>query len=154
MELKSLYHDLIVDHSKTPRNFGNPTECTHSASGHNPICGDEVTVYLMIHGNTIEDVKFDGHGCAISTASASLMTDAIKGKTLTQTHALFESLHQCLTASADETTAGTDLGKLGALEGVKQYPMRVKCATLAWHTLLAALDQSDEQTTTKKVTTE
>lgn len=138
-DLRELYQEVILDHSRHPRNFGACPTCNRDAKGHNPLCGDRLTVQLDVEGDTIKDATFDGQGCAISVASASLMTDMVKGRTVTEAKKLFEQFHALLTgASTDET----DLDKLTVLAGVRDYPVRVKCATLAWHTLVAALDNS------------
>jgi nitrogen fixation NifU-like protein len=136
-ELRDLYQEVILDHYKRPRNFSLLPEANREAKGHNPLCGDMVTIYLVIAADRIQDIKFQGAGCAISTASASLMTDALKGKTLAEAEALFGQFHELLTAETCPPTA--PLGKLAVLAGVREYPMRVKCATLAWHTFHAAL---------------
>lgn len=138
-DLGDLYQDLIVDHSKHPRNFGKLEPADHQATGYNPLCGDKVTVYLKLANGVVSDVRFEGVGCAISTASASLMTERIKGKTLAEAEALFEKFHELVTAGKPDPAAKEQLGKLQAFAGVKDYPVRVKCATLAWHTFRAAL---------------
>lgn len=134
--LNDLYQETIIDHSKRPRNKGALERPTHSAEGYNPLCGDRVTVQLKIENGRVAAVGFQGVGCAISTASASLMTDAIKGKTAEEAERTFENFHSLLT---EERPPTADLGKLAVFSGVREYPMRVKCATLAWHTLRAAL---------------
>jgi nitrogen fixation protein NifU and related proteins len=140
MELKDLYRDVILDHNKRPRNFGHVEHPDASADGHNPLCGDRLTVSLRMNGDRVEDVRFEGKGCAISTASASLMTEAVKGKDRATIGKLFNEIHALLT---DQNAApAPDLGKLAALSGVREFPARVKCASLCWHTLNAALDQS------------
>ena len=133
--LRELYQEVILDHNRQPRNFHPLADADHSAVGHNPLCGDQLTVYLHIVDDVIVDASFVGHGCAISTASASLMTEAIKGKPVAEAEALFRDFHALLTASAPER----DFGKLAVLAGVREFPARVKCATLAWHTLHNAL---------------
>ena len=141
-DLRELYQETILDHSKSPKNFGKLDAATHRAQGYNPLCGDEVQVYVIVDGDRVADISFEGHGCAISTASASLMTEALKGKTKDEAMALFRRLHEAVTGSApadDAQPADIDLGKLAVLEGVRQYPLRVKCATLAWHALRNAL---------------
>lgn len=137
MELNDLYRDVILDHNRRPRNFGPLEPADASADGVNPLCGDRLTLRLNLDGNTIRDIRFEGQGCAISTASASLMTEAVKGKTRDEALALFERMHRLLT---DDAAAGEDLGKLAALSGVREYPARVKCASLCWHTLASALE--------------
>jgi nitrogen fixation NifU-like protein len=136
--LRDLYEEMILDHNRNPRNFGyQPDTANRHARGFNPICNDEFTVHLHVNNGVIEDVSFEGVGCAISMASASMMTEAIKGKTEQQARELFRSMHNLL---MDEQPAGS-VGKLAVLGGVHEFPMRIKCATLPWHTLRAALDQ-------------
>ena len=139
MDLKELYRDVILDHNKRPRNFGKLEPSDAHADGHNPLCGDRLTVFLKMDGDRVEDIRFEGKGCAISTASASLRTEAIKGKDKTQISGLFNKVHSLLTTQ--EAVADSSLGKLAALSGVREYPARVKCASLCWHTLNAALDK-------------
>jgi nitrogen fixation protein NifU and related proteins len=138
MDLQDLYRDVILDHNKRPRNFGSLDTASAHAEGHNPLCGDRLTVSLRMEGERIEDIRFEGKGCAISTASASLMTEAVKGKDRAAVRALFERVHALLTAP--QAAAAADLGKLAALSGVREFPARVKCASLCWHTLNAALE--------------
>ena len=132
MELDNLYQELIIDHGTHPRNFHTLENANHDAEGFNPLCGDLVHVYVEIEDNIVKDISFTGKGCAISTASASIMTDAVKGKSLAEVNSMFQQFQTLLTK--DQETPNT-LGKLTALAGVKKYPSRVKCATLAWHTL-------------------
>jgi nitrogen fixation protein NifU and related proteins len=142
MESRELYQDIILDHGRKPRNFHALAHPSHFAHGHNPLCGDRVTVYLVIDGDRIQDVSFEGRGCAISTASASLMTEVLKGKTLAEADELFKAFHAEVTggdAPAVEDKLQDDFDRLAPLEGVKAYPARVKCATLAWHAFEAAL---------------
>jgi nitrogen fixation NifU-like protein len=142
MESRELYQDIILDHGRKPRNFHALAHPSHFAHGHNPLCGDRVTVYLAIDGDHIQDVSFEGRGCAISTASASLMTEVLKGKTLAEADELFKAFHAEVTggdAPAVEDKLQDDFDRLAPLEGVKAYPARVKCATLAWHAFEAAL---------------
>jgi nitrogen fixation NifU-like protein len=134
-ELRDLYQELIVDHNKNPRNYGVLADANRRAEGYNPLCGDKVTVYLHVDGERIGDVRFEGAGCAISTASASLMTQAVKGKTLAEAEQLFADFHAMVTGQEASDDAAERLGKLAVLAGVREYPSRVKCATLAWHTL-------------------
>jgi nitrogen fixation protein NifU and related proteins len=141
MELNDLYRDVILDHNRKPRNFGILDPADASVEGFNPMCGDRLTVRLKLEGDTISDIRFEGQGCAISTASASLMTEAVKGKTRTAALDLFERVHTLLTD--DAAPAPDQLGKLAALSGVREYPARVKCASLCWHTLSAALRSTD-----------
>ncbi|MEN9527247.1 MAG: hypothetical protein RLY56_1198 [Pseudomonadota bacterium] len=138
MDLKDLYRDVILDHNKNPRNFGKLEPCDTSADGHNPLCGDRLTLTLRLEGDTVSDVRFEGKGCAISTASASLMTEAIKGLDERAITALSDVIHRTLTSPTDAPVPD-GLGKLAALSGVREYPARVKCASLCWHTLSAAL---------------
>ncbi len=142
MDSRELYQDIILDHGRKPRNFHALEHPSHSANGHNPLCGDRVTVYLEIEGDRIKDVSFEGRGCAISTASASLMTEVLKGKTLDEANRLFKAFHAEVTGGdVPEVPAELqdDLDRLAPLEGVKAYPARVKCATLAWRAFEAAL---------------
>ena len=145
-DLRDLYQEVIIDHSRRPHNFGPLPQATHRAEGFNPLCGDKLTVYLKVDNGFIRDAGFEGAGCAISTAAASLMTDALKGKTVTEADAMFAGFHALVTG--ETTSATAELGKLKLLGGVREFPARVKCATLAWHTLNAALrDQSGTVTT-------
>ena len=148
-DLRDLYQEVILDHSKQPRNFRRPADCNHEAKGDNPLCGDKVTVFLTIRDGKVADVGFQGRGCAISVASASLMTEIIKGKTEEEVRDLFDRFHDEMTGrSACHGAAAGELDKLTVLSGVREYPMRVKCATLSWHTLMAALeDQRDSVST-------
>jgi len=143
-ELRELYQEMILDHGKRPRNF-RAQDGADEAAGHNPLCGDRMTVYVRVDGDTIEDVSFEGAGCAISTASASIMTQALRGKTTAEAEALFQRFHDLVAADGNDE----GIGKLAVFKGVRAFPMRVKCATLAWHTLRAALDQQDEEVTTE-----
>ena len=135
-DLRELYQEVILDHNRHPRNFGAIPEADRTAEGSNPLCGDRVKVFLKMNGDVIEGVTFEGTGCAISTASASLMTEALRSKTPEEAEQAFEKFHAMLT---EDKLPAADLGKLAVFSGVRQYPMRVKCATLAWHTLRAAL---------------
>ncbi len=137
MELADLYRDVIVDHNRRPRNFGRLAGATHSAEGNNPLCGDKLHVFVEMQDDMVRDLRFEGSGCAISTASASMMSEAVKGKSRAEVAALFASVHGMLTRH--DATADPGLGKLAALAGVREFPMRVKCASLCWHTLNAAL---------------
>jgi nitrogen fixation protein NifU and related proteins len=142
MDLRELYQDIILDHGRHPRNFGKLPHPSHLAHGHNPLCGDKVTIYLTVEGERIADVKFEGRGCAISTASSSLMTEVLKGKTVEEAKQLFQSFHAKVTGGAAPTLPETledDAERLEPLTGVKAYPVRVKCATLPWHAVEAAL---------------
>jgi nitrogen fixation NifU-like protein len=148
MDLKDLYRDVIVDHNRNPRNFGKLEPADARADGHNPLCGDRLTVYAKLDGEQISDVKFEGSGCAISVASASLLTEAVKGKTRAEVQALFDDVHALLTQH-DANVDLSKLGKLAALSGVREFPARVKCASLCWHTLNAALDSQAEPVSTE-----
>ncbi len=141
-DLRELYQDIILDHGRHPRNFHALPHPTHLARGHNPLCGDRVTVYLAVNGDKIDDVSFEGRGCAISTASSSLMTEVLKGKTIDEAHQLFAEFHARVTGGSSEglpEALEEDAERLEPLTGVKAYPARVKCATLAWHAFEAAL---------------
>ena len=144
-ELSDLYQEVILDHNRRPRNFHALTEASHRAEGYNPLCGDRLTLYLKVNGDTIEDVAFEGAGCAISKASASMMTDALKGRSVAEARALFDRFHRMVTTPPSEPVE--DMGKLSALAGVREFPVRVKCASLAWHTLNAALNKERETST-------
>jgi len=149
MDLRSLYEELILDHNRNPRNYPKKQDdASHSAHGFNPLCGDEFFVHLTIEDGVITDVGFEGAGCAISTASASLMTEALIGRSISAAEALFGQVHDLLTKDA-QGEGEDDLGKLCVLKGVKDFPMRVKCATLAWHTMNAALHDSGDMVTTE-----
>jgi len=139
-ELRDLYQEVVIDHSKKPRNFRKLEGANRSAEGINPLCGDQITLYLKLAGDVIEDIGFQGAGCAISKASASLMTSALKNKTKAEAEALFESVHSMISQGPRSKVDPQELGKLAVLSGVWEFPARVKCATLAWHTLRSALD--------------
>jgi nitrogen fixation NifU-like protein len=136
-ELQELYREVILDHNRRPRNFGELADADRVIEGVNPLCGDKMTLYVKLAGDTVADIKFKGTGCAISVASSSLMTERVKGATVTATLALFERVHDMLTGAAEPSTE--ELDKLAALAGVREYPARVKCASLGWHALKAAL---------------
>ena len=144
-DLSDLYQEVILDHNRRPRNFHALEGASHSAEGYNPLCGDRLTLYLKLNGDTIEEVSFEGAGCAISKASASMMTDALKGRSVAEASALFERFHRMVTTPPSEPVE--DLGKLSALAGVREFPVRVKCASLAWHTLKAALNRERRTST-------
>jgi nitrogen fixation protein NifU and related proteins len=146
-DLRELYQEVILDHHKRPRNF-RVQEGATKVEGYNPLCGDRVTVYLTVENGVVKDVSFQGSGCAISTASASMMTESLKGKTRAQAEALFKSFHELVTGAADEEK-GTALGKLAVFAGVREFPVRVKCATLPWHTFQAALHGEDKTVSTE-----
>ena len=139
-ELTDLYQEVILDHNRRPRNFRTIDEATRKQEGYNPLCGDRLTLYVKLENDIIKDVAFQGVGCAISKASASLMTDALKGKTVDEARKMFERFHDMVTSAPDAPVP--DIGKLAVLAGVREFPTRVKCASLAWHTLKAAV--SDE----------
>ena len=147
-ELRELYQEVILDHSKHPRNKRELPDASGSSEGFNPLCGDEATVYVRVEGDVVKDVSFVGRGCSISTASASMMTEAVKGKSRAEAEALFERFHALITASPGEVEA-SELGKLAAFSGVCEFPMRVKCASLPWHTLKAALDGKEPPVSTE-----
>ena len=136
---RALYEQVIIDHNRSPRNFRTMENPTGSARGHNPLCGDILTVYVRMDGDLIADVSFTGSGCAISKSSASIMTSVLKGKTRQEAEDMFVKFHHMVTSDPNDATHAEDLGKLEALRGVREYPVRVKCATLAWHALAAAL---------------
>jgi nitrogen fixation NifU-like protein len=148
-DLRELYQSVILDHNKKPRNFREPDGANRGSEGHNPLCGDRVVVHLVLEGDVVKDVGFQGQGCAISTASASLMTEAIKGRPVGEVRDLFERFHALVTSRPSEEIDAADLGKLSVFAGVREFPMRVKCATLCWHTLCAALDGESEPVTTE-----
>jgi len=151
-DLRELYQEVILDHGKNPRNYGQPEEVSHQADGHNPLCGDRISVYLNINeSGVVRNAAFDGRGCAISQASASLMTEIVYGKSLEQIEHLFHQFHEMCTSDkgvAPDDSFADELDRLQVLSGVRQYPVRVKCATLAWHTMNAAL-AGDQETTTE-----
>jgi nitrogen fixation NifU-like protein len=144
-DLSDLYQEVILDHNRRPRNFHALADASHSAEGYNPLCGDRLRLYLKVNGGRIEDVSFEGGGCAISKASASMMTDALKGRTIEEANALFERFHRMVTTPPEE--AVEDMGKLSSLAGVREFPVRVKCASLAWHTLKAAMSNEHRTST-------
>ena len=149
MDLRELYQEVILDHNKRPRNFRVPDPMNRKAEGYNPLCGDKITVFMYVEGDTIKDLGFQGTGCAISKASASMMTDALKGKTMAEATAFFEQFHAMVTAPATSEVRTEALGKLAVLSGVREYPMRVKCASLAWHTMKAAMTAAHEVVSTE-----
>jgi nitrogen fixation NifU-like protein len=151
-ELTDLYQELILDHNRRPRNYGALPDADHTAKGYNPLCGDKLTIYAKLDGDRISGLTFEGSGCAISKASASLLTDAVKGKTVEEAGALFARVHAMLTAPVGKDVKDADfesMGKLAALSGVREFPVRVKCASLAWHTLKAALEGKGETAKTE-----
>ncbi|MFO0998539.1 MAG: SUF system NifU family Fe-S cluster assembly protein [Alphaproteobacteria bacterium] len=140
-DLRDLYQEVIVDHSKRPRNFGALADANRKAEGHNPLCGDSVTVYLSVVDGVVKDVQFEGRGCAISMASASLMTESLKGMGVDEARSVFERFHGMVTGK--DESLDDSLDRLAVFEGVREFPVRVKCATLAWHTFMAALEARD-----------
>ena len=146
---RALYEQVILEHNKSPRNFHPMENATRKAEGMNPLCGDQFTVYLKLDGDRIADLSFHGAGCAISKSSASIMTTLLKGKTMKEAEALFVRFHQMITSDPQEPLDEPKLGKLAVFGGVRAYPVRVKCATLAWHAMLAAIDAKDEPVTTE-----
>ena len=146
-DLSDLCQEMILDHNKRPRNFHALERPSHTAEGYNPLCGDRLNLFVKVEGDVITEVGFQGSGCAISKASASLMTDAIKGHTLAEARQLFDRFHRMVTTPPD--AAVEDMGKLSVLAGVRAFPVRVKCASLAWHTLRAALEERDEPVRTE-----
>ena len=146
-ELSELYQQVILDHNKKPRNFRKLETANHSAEGYNPLCGDQLTVYLNLEDDAVKDVSFEGSGCAISKAAASMMTQAVKGKNKADAEKLFAEFHGMVLGELDEENSPNDLGNLKIFAGVREFPVRVKCATLAWHTMQAALNQQDRVST-------
>ncbi len=150
-ELRELYQEVILDHSKRPRNVGALDQANGVAEGVNPLCGDQAKVYVRVEDGVVKDVRFEGRGCSISTASASMMTEAVKGRTTEEAEALFERFHALITAAPDQAAANLspELGKLAAFSGVCEFPIRVKCASLPWHTLKRALAGDGEAVSTE-----
>lgn len=156
-DLRELYQEVILDHNRNPRNFGPLDDHNRAAAGHNPLCGDQISVYLIVEDGRVADVHFDGNGCAISMASASLMTEMLKGRTEAEARALFDRFHAMVTGEGEgeseaglaEDTDDEDAMRLAVLSGVREFPVRVKCATLAWHTFAAALDRSGQTVVTE-----
>jgi len=149
-DLRELYQEVILDHHRKPRNFGTLENASHRGEGYNPLCGDRITLYLRIENDTIADVAFEGSGCAICTASASVMTEALKGRSVAQATTLFGLFHDVVTGSPDATPDAEELGKLAVFFGVREYPVRIKCATLPWHTLQAALQGGERSASTEQ----
>ena len=150
--LRELYQEVILDHGKSPRNFGKPEHVNCESSGHNPLCGDTVTIYLRLNDGIVEEAGFEGRGCAISIASASMMTDILQGKSVDEVRVMFERFHHLVTedeAACEGGFDGEEFEKLMVLSGVREFPMRVKCATLAWHTMKSALQGGDEEVSTE-----
>src|SRR5687767_8185277 len=143
-ELSELYQQVILDHNKKPRNFRKLDTANHSAEGYNPLCGDQMTIYINLEGDLVKEVGFEGSGCAISKASASMMTQAIKGKSKEEAETLFKEFHSMVTGELDHEAEENSLGNLKIFAGVREFPVRVKCATLPWHTMHAALNKQDQ----------
>ena len=148
-ELRELYQEVIIDHSKRPRNFRKLGDTAHRVEGFNPLCGDHITVYVEVQDDVVKDIAFEGSGCAISTASASVMTETLKGKTRAQAEKLFHAFHGLVTGKPDQLGGGVPLGKLAVFAGVGEFPTRVKCATLCWHTARAAMEGKEEPVSTE-----
>jgi nitrogen fixation protein NifU and related proteins len=146
-ELSELYQQVILDHNKKPRNFRKLESASHTAEGFNPLCGDHLMLYLKLDGNTLAEITFEGSGCAISKAAASMMTQALKGKSKQDAEELFQEFHSMVTGQLDEETQQNKLGNLKIFAGVKDFPVRVKCATLPWHTMRAALNNEQSVST-------
>lgn len=146
-ELSELYQQVILDHNKKPRNFRKLENANHTAEGYNPLCGDHLTIYLDLEGDAVKEITFEGSGCAISKAAASMMTQAVKGKSKEQAEELFTEFHSMVTGELDEETQENNLGNLKIFAGVREFPVRVKCATLPWHTLHAALNNREQVST-------
>jgi len=148
-DVRDLYQDMILEHCKKPRNFRSLPQANRKAEGYNPLCGDHFTVFLQLENDELKDISFEGSGCAISKASASMMTASLKGKTKSQAQELFARFHRLVTSQATEAHDGVDIGKLVVFSGVSEFPVRVKCATLAWHTMLAALEEKSDTVSTE-----
>ena len=148
-DLRDLYQEMILDHGKRPRNFGKLAGANRHAEGYNPLCGDRETIHLRVEGDVVRDAGFEGAGCAISTASASMMTETLKGKTRAEAEALFEKFHDLVTGERRAGNGGPPLGKLEVFSGVREYPVRIKCATLPWHTMKSALDGAGQTVSTE-----
>ncbi len=148
-DLRELYQEVILDHSKHPKNYHKMEDATHTAEGFNPLCGDHFYLYLKVGDGVIKDISFEGAGCAISKASASIMTSIVKGKTIEEAEKIFKDFHLFVTGKADKSFDPNSLGKLAVFSGVSEFPVRVKCATLAWHTLINAVKNKNEVATTE-----
>jgi len=148
-QIRDLYQEVVFDHNRNPRNFREMAESTSKIEGFNPLCGDRITLYLKVRNNIVEDISFQGSGCAISTASASIMTEIIKGKSEHEANEIFATFHQITTSQDQEEVNPDKLGKLAVLAGVRFYPARIKCATLPWHSLQAALNQENTTISTE-----
>lgn len=148
-ELRELYQQIILDHNKSPKNYGKMVNCTHASEGYNPLCGDRIKIYAKVENGVIEDIKFEGEGCAIAKASGSIMTALLKGKTVAEAQQLFEEFQHLITSDVRSNVDTEKLGKLAVFAGVREFPTRVKCAGLAWHTVKAAIEKKDEVVTTE-----
>ncbi len=148
-ELRELYQQVILDHNKSPRNFKKLESANHYAEGYNPLCGDRIDVYVKLEDDKIDDISFVGSGCAISKASASLMSTMVKGKTIEEAEIIFEKFHHLITGKMDEKINTDEVGKLAVFAGVREFPSRVKCASLAWHTLISALKEENKTVKTE-----
>lgn len=148
-ELSELYQEVILDHNKNPRNFGPIPIKTHSLKGHNPLCGDQITVNLCVEDGIVKDISFEGSGCAVSKASASIMTTLIKGQTIEKANEIFEQFHSLITSDMNEEVDLDSLGKIAVFAGVREYPSRIKCANLAWHTMKNALEDKKDNVVTE-----
>tara|TARA_B100000029_G_scaffold132030_1_gene125894 strand:- start:223 stop:669 length:447 start_codon:yes stop_codon:yes gene_type:complete len=146
-DIRDLYQELILDHSSSPRNFGKIEKATHSGDGHNPLCGDKINLFLVIQDSKLVDIKFNAKGCAISIASASMMTEILMGKTIREVESVYSNFHSLVTGNDNDVRE--TIGQLEALAGVKEYPMRVKCATLAWHTVKVAMERKEQIVSTE-----
>lgn len=144
---RALYEQVILEHNKKPKNFRAMEDASHHAEGHNPLCGDNFTIFLKMDGDKIDDVSFQGAGCAISKSSASIMTTLLKGKSRSEAEALFKRFHSMITSDPETPLDEEDLGRMAVFGGVREFPVRIKCATLAWYTALAALDEKNEVST-------
>lgn len=148
-ELRELYQQIILDHNKSPKNYGKIVNCSHASEGYNPLCGDRIKIYAQVEDGIIKDIKFEGEGCAIAKASGSIMTALLKGKTIEEAEKLFKAFQDLITSEVDSEVDLEKLGKLAVFAGVREFPTRVKCAGLAWHTVKAAMDKKDEVITTE-----
>ena len=148
-DLRDLYQEVILDHNKNPKNYHAMDDATHRAEGHNPLCGDQVEIFIKVEDNKVVDISFQGHGCAISKAASSVMTTLLKGKTLQEVHETFDKYQHLITADMNEPVDIDEFGQLAVFAGVREFPMRVKCASLSWHTLISALDNDNEIATTE-----
>lgn len=148
-DLRDLYQEMILDHHKKPRNFGKLPGANHHADGYNPLCGDRVTIYLRVEGDTIQDIRFEGSGCAICTASTSIMTETLMGKPVAEVERYFGKFRDLVMGDLENPADDEELGKLAIFAGVREYPIRVKCATLPWHTIRAALQNESEPVSTE-----